>query len=501
MVDRRRGISYLYKENALVLRIMEIFAKELVLWFMEYPVDRDFYRSGSYLSWSAREGLLLFLNERRDMAALLRLAQTLPFDTEVSEVPIDRPEVVTAVELLIGLVPIVGTLVALYEAWEGEDLFGYKLTEVDRGILAASALLPLAGRLVKGGRALYTESRLVSMYGRDAAVWSRTLRVSSLATEGMPALRTIEEAEVALRTQGKLDRALAQKAAQELPKTLHAPAAVSSTVDQAISDLLRQLISKQKILQGIDELALQRVLLKGPNVDHLKGQLLEELIEARIVPWLRDRAGSFALGIQTGGKKLEFIPGHLIRDIDGSQITDGILAFRNNGVLEIAAVFEAKAGKEAARELRLARTSLSKMSDAARKTLRAFAKDELREQRAAAKEAGKPFTKTIDEVEREIALSERGGQIRRDIERLSENHDGTLAQIRVGADLVPVRISQTRTKLFGVLPRDVNRALIERELRDCGYSFEILGADISQRELRDLSAEMVPQATKMAASP
>src|SRR4030095_12523906 len=103
--------------------------------------------------------------------------------------------------------------------------FGYKLPVSERAILGASSLLPLAGRLVKGGRALYTESRLVALYGRDAAAWSRTLHVSGLAAEGMPALRAIEDAEVALRTERSLNRALAQKAAQELPKALHASAA------------------------------------------------------------------------------------------------------------------------------------------------------------------------------------------------------------------------------------------------------------------------------------
>lgn len=358
---RRTGLFYLYRENPLVLRITRVIATELVRWFDEYPVDREFFRRGWYLRWSAEEGMLLFLKERPDILVLLRIAQTLPYDTEVFEVPVERPDNVEAMELMIGLIPVVGTLVSLYEAWAGFDLFEYKLTGTERLILAASCLLPLAGRLVKGGRALYTESRLVAMYGRDAAAWSRTLHVSGLATESVPALRVIEEAETAFRTQRSLDRALAQKAAQELPNVVRASAAVSSTVDQAITDLFRQLSSKHGILKSLDELALQRVLAKGPNVDHLKGQLLEELVEARVVPWLRDRAGSFALGVQTGSKQLEFIPGHLIRGADGRQITDGILAFRNNGVLEIAAIFEAKAGQRAARELSLASGSLSSL--------------------------------------------------------------------------------------------------------------------------------------------
>ena len=255
------------------------------------------------------------------------------------------------------------------------------------------------------------------------------------------------------------------------------------------------------MLEGLDEFAMQRILEKGPNVDHLKGQLLEELVESRLVPWLRDRAGSFALGIETGGKKLEFIPGHMIRDAGGRQITDGILAYRNSGVLEIVGIFEAKAGRRAARELSLASGSISSLSKADRAELRAYAKDVLREQRAVAQDVGKPFKKTLDEVEREVALSELGGQVRRDIERLSQNADNTLAQIRVGADLMPARLSPTRTKFFGVLPRDVSPSLIERELRDGGFSFEILGVDMKQRDLKSIAEKLKPIAEQMVGTP
>lgn len=501
VVDRQRGRSYLYRENPLVPRIMQVIAHELMRWFNEYPVDREFYRRGWYLSWSAEAGLGLFLQERPDMVALLRIAQTLPLDTEVSEVPVDRPAVVEAVELAIGLIPVVGSIVAAYEAYAGVDLFGYHLTDLERGILAATVLLPIAGRVVKGGRVIYSEGRMVAMYGRDAAAWSRTLRAGGQATASARSLRVIEEAETAIRAQRSLDRVLAQRAATELPNVVRGSAPVLSVVDQAVTDLFRQLSSRHGILRSLDEHALQRVLEKGPNVDHLKGQLLEELVEARVVPWLRDRAGSFALGVQTGGRQLEFIPGHLIRDASGRQITDGILAYRNNGVLEIAAVFEAKAGRRAARELSLASGSISSLSAAERAELRAYARDVLREQRAAAQEAGTPFSKTLDEVEREVALSERGGQVRRDIERLSQNADGTLAQIRLGSDLIPVRLSPTRTKFFGVLPRDVNRSLIERELTEAGFSFEIIGVDISQRDLQSIASDMVPLATTMAGAP
>jgi len=266
VVDRQRGRSYLYRENPLVPRIMQVIAHELMRWFEEYPVDREFYRRRWFLTWSAEAGLGLFLEERPDMVALLRIAQTLPLDVEISEVPVERPLVVEAVELAIGLIPVVGSVVAAYEAYAGVDLFGYRLTDLERGILAATVLLPLAGRVVKGGRAIYSEARLVAMYGRDAAAWSRTIRAGGQATASGPALRAIEEAEVLIRAQRSIDRTLAQRAASALPNVVRGTAPVSSTVDQAVMDLFRQLSSRNRILASLDEFAQEaRVHPRPPD--------------------------------------------------------------------------------------------------------------------------------------------------------------------------------------------------------------------------------------------
>ena len=496
VVDRQRGRSYLYRENALFPEIMQVIASELMRWFESRPLDR------AVLALGARAGVGLFLEERPDSVMLLRIAQSLPLDVEVSSVSIDRPAIVEAVELVIGLVPVVGNLVALYEAYAGEDLFGYRLTEVERGILAASVLLPIAGRLAKGGRALYSEARLVSMYGSDAASWSRTITASRRAGRSPLAARAVDEAEQAVRSRRALDRAATRRAASAVPELVRAPVGPTARVEGAVVDLLSDLTRSHRILHSLDEQALLRVLERGPNVNHLKGQLLEELIESRIVPWLRTRTGARALGVDVGQRPLEFIPGHIIRDANGRQITDGILAVREDGVLDIVAIFEAKAGQAAARELSLARGSISSLSRADRLELRAYAKDVYRElQDVAGREGRLPMRESLEDIERSIVMSEGGGQVRRDIERLSSNVDGAAIEIRVGQELLPVRISPTRTKFFGVLPRDVRRTTLERQLRNEGFSFELIGVDMSQRELRDAAAELQPLAEQMAAAP
>lgn len=488
IVDKQLGKQYLILgADPLVAKIMKIVASELVDWFRAQPNTREL------IDQSARAGLARMFSERPDIVAMIRVVEKLPRDVEISGVPVDRPVLVEAVELAIGLVPVIGNVVAAYEAWSGEDLFGYRLTDVERAVLAASVLLPTAGRLVKGGRAIYTEARLVLLYGRDAAAWSRAVGAGARGLAERPALTVVGEAERLLRVEGKITGAIVKKSADAVPRLVKGATKLTSTVDSAALDLFRELSQAHPGLKLLDEYAIERVLAKGPNTDHLKGQLLEELIESRIVPWLSSREGGFALGIAVpAGKKLEFIPGHLVRDAAGRQISDGLLAYRNVEHLVIAAVFEAKAGKSAARELSLKNGGISSLTKAERQELRANAKDVWREQREEALAAGKPFKKTLDEVEKEYALSELGGQVRRDIERLFG------AQIRVGTEIFKTTLSPTRTKFFGVLPRDVRAATIEKQLKESGFSYEIIGADIKAKDLAAIGEKLKPLAEKVA---
>ena len=174
-----------------------------------------------------------------------------------------------------------------------------------------------------------------------------------------------------------------------------------------------------------------------------------------------------------------------------------MLVYRDGETLVIAAVFEAKAGKNAARELSVKRGSLSTLNEAERAELRANAKDVWLEQRDAAKAAGQPFKKTVEDVEREYILSERGGQVRRDVERLADAVEGN-CRIRVGTQELAVKLSPTKTKFFGVLPKDVRAATIEAELKDSGFAYEILGVDIKASALKDIAEKLKPLAETLA---
>lgn len=494
VVDRKNGKSYLiHGELPIVREVMTLLASELTSWFKAQP------NSKAAMSMSAQAGLATMLEERPDLVLMVRLAQSAPLDSEVRNVPVDRPAAVEAIELAIAFIPIVGNAVAAYEAYAGRDLFGYALTDIERGILGASVLLPMAGRLVKGGRVLYTEVRLVQLYGRDAAAWSKVVKASGRAETAstFKAIRDVEAAGNELRAQTKILGQVATDAAPAMKEVIKGSSSASSAIDAEIAKLLTDLQSASAAMKSLDAPAIRRCVGKGPNVDHLKGQLLEELLESKIVPWLRDRAGSFALGIQVpAGKKLEFIPGHMIRDIKGRQITDGILAYRDAGKLQIVAVFEAKAGKRAARELSKASGSLASLTKDELAELRAYARDIIFDRRIEAARNGKRYRGKLSDIMREISLSESGGQVRRDIERLAA---GGSSALNIGSELIPVGISPQKTKFFGIVPKNASANTIEAQLKKEKFSYELIAIELKDSELKSLAEKMKPLAEKLAA--
>ena len=53
----------------------------------------------------------------------------------------------------------------------------------NRVVIAAGAVLPFAGRFVKGGHALYTAARMERLYGQEAARWSLALAAGEKMSE------------------------------------------------------------------------------------------------------------------------------------------------------------------------------------------------------------------------------------------------------------------------------------------------------------------------------
>jgi hypothetical protein len=481
--DTQNGVAYLVKHDDRILRkAVSSIMSEMQIWLNNHVPNEQFYRQQiEHIYYD-------FLLERQDLVAMLKIANELAVGVEQSIIPIERPAHVEVTELAIGLIPYVGSAVALYESYSGKDIFGYRLTMTERTVLAATAILPTVGRLVKGGKALYTANRMQKLYGRDAAVWSKTIGSGEGISRDAKVFGTFNNAELKVRNSQQLDTAISietEKALQSSRFARNSISQLNSIVSPSVKDLFEKISSKFSLIGSLDEIAMQRIIQKK-NVNHIKGQILEELLENKICNWLRESSsfGKNALGLKATGQ-LEFVPGHIIRDLNGRQITDGIIIQRMGNSVEVLAIFEAKAGQNAARELSIASTSMSELSKAERIELRAYAKDVYSELLEEARLRGTTVTKTIDDVEKEIILSEKGGQIRRDIERL---HGST---IKIAGVETTVAVSPQKTKFFGVVPQGIRFGNIETELKSLGYKFEFLGIEITQSDLQKIAEEIM----------
>jgi hypothetical protein len=263
---------------------------------------------------------------------------------------------------------------------------------------------------------------------------------------------------------------------------------------------------------GLDGAAVERILAKGANAGHIKGQLLEELLNLKMA-----RPGALAEHVPAGlierlerqGAKLEFIPGHAITDADGRLITDGIIGYWEGDRFKIVTFFEAKGGAPAARGLRYSWTGIPKaeraelFQKAEEMGLAALGKDEtyqdlaeaLSEAASDVKATRKAASKlTLDEVLKQFpndvkrAWSElpqsEAGQIRKTTERLTEGG----GKLRInGKEVQTSTIGGWAPRAVGVLPGGVTEEALEKTLKEGGIrSFERLH-DIPQSELDDMA--------------
>lgn len=458
--------------NQETIKIIDIIAQL----FADSVYDRKL--DDGFMKLSARDALYQFVTVHRpELFVVYRIAMNLGPDVATIVLPEkSRPWYVAAVEFGVSFIPFVGNAVAAYEAYRGKDLFGYQLSDVERGILAASVLLPMAGRFVKEGRAMYTAERMSRLYGADAYRWSYAMAMGERLTEEASLIRRLKQADEVVASGERVSRELGTEVTQVLEKIGidGAEKAVPKEIDAKLVSAFEAVVKKHPNFAELDALAIERIAAKK-TADHVKGQLLEEVLENKIVQMLKDPAGKKALGFEAIKEELEFIPGHVIRDANSRLITDGVIVRRMGEKLEILAVFEAKAGKSAARELS---AGVGSFSDAAKEELEAYANDILRDMQSQAARDGTTVTTTLEEIMKDIKKTEAGGQIRRDIERLSE------LGIKISGEKAEIIFSPTKTKFFGVIPSDVKASTITQELKKASIAnFEVIGVGLKQKEL------------------
>lgn len=452
------------------------------------PDYRRFHEpDADFLRVPVREGLMRMLDEDRiDLAVMLRLSLSLPLDIAVRDLPLaDNPSWMDGIELMIGLIPVIGNMVAAYEAYSGKDLFGRELSDFERGVLGASVLLPAAARLVKGGKAMYTTNRMVSLYGADARQVSTSLALSERLSADAAGLGRLKAADDAVAAGTKVTRSAAEKLVDFL-KTMGIDNSgrllTPAVVDAKLVKAFETVVAKHPKLKVLDALAIERIAAKGANIDHVKGQLLEELLEDHVVKVLRDPHGKIALGLSHVKGTFVYVPGHLIRDVDGLLLTDGMIIRQVGDQIQVVAVFEAKSGKASARGLSAKSKSVAELSSRERAQYLADAESSLKDLHERARIKGQPPpTTTLDEIMKRMKNTEAGGQVRSDVERLDQ------VGIHINSREVTndLYVGPRTTKWFGVVPKDVKGAPIKKALGEAGLkNVEIMGFDITQAELK-----------------
>jgi hypothetical protein len=464
------------KFNQTTIKVVDVMASALDEVFDYHKHDADFLQTPAVTAFQR-----MLEVERPDLFEAFRAACELPADIQEINLPRPkRPPYEEAVEFVVSLIPVVGSLVAAYEVASGKNLFGRDLSDVERGILAAGVLLPWAARAVKTGKALYTAERMATLYGEDAFRHSYALAMGERLSGDVAGWAKLRDAQKAIAEGRKISR----EAASELSDTLKAILkdarnAKPKALDPAFEAAFKALAAKSLRFAELDALAIERIAAKGVNASHVKGQLFEELLENKVMGWLREGTSKKALGLEHIKEEIHFVPGHLVRDLRGRQITDGILVTQVGDKLQIVAVFECKAGKSASRELSRAAMSRGELSGNAEKELRSYAEDILEELQEQARLEGRTVTDTIESIMKEVKLTELGGQVRRDIERLADS------TIMIGSTKVPVKVSPKTTKFFGVIPNDVKAETITKQLAENGITnFEVLGMNMSAADLK-----------------
>jgi len=311
-------------------------------------------------------------------------------------------------------------------------------------------------------------------------------------------------------------REAAERLGEDAAAQLTARAATRFGIAQAGLQIAEEQLARARtILAGLDlsDDAIARVLAKGADVNQVKGQLFEEVMHVDVARRMAAGA-SDVLGVaDTAG--LEVIQGHRITDLAGLQLTDGIIARRlPNGTLEIVTVLEAKAGKSAAQGLRTASKGIGDPEEFARfvieenraAVVKVLRKANLTADAEAVAKGGETLSDAAIEavsadkgLRKTVTQAELGGQVRRDVERLSPNvskaediasHlDEVPMQVLVDGVPTTVRISPTKTRFVGVVPEDVATDAITRSLQGEGFSFSAIqtggrAADLASRAER-----------------
>jgi hypothetical protein len=265
---------------------------------------------------------------------------------------------------------------------------------------------------------------------------------------------------------------------------------------------------------GLSQEALARVVAKGADVNQIKGQILEEIMNTAVTGQLAAGSSPVLGASDTAG--LEFIEGFRITDSRNALLTDGMVVRRMpDGSVEIVSVLESKAGPNALKDLyrtsdgpgpirELVNDAIETDPDVVAGALRRAGFDKDAELAGAGRKGlsdeGYAAAAADKEVRRTVTQTELGGQVRTDIERLVPNERAGPTQILIDGVPTPVRFSPTRTRFVGAVPQDVPTGAATRALQREGFSFQPMPLGVADADLAARAERIAGNATRATAA-
>jgi len=274
----------------------------------------------------------------------------------------------------------------------------------------------------------------------------------------------------------------------------------------------------------LDVEAIKRIIGKT-NPEHIKGQLLEELMGAKIQKMIQTKdPGLAALAGGRPIEKLEYVAGHRITDANGRQFTDGMLIVRDGKKVEVVAIFESKAGKSAAAGLGGEYTSLK--PDGSYKTLAELGAErpikELTDAELhlieARQNAIEQFRKANPAKSKGMTMAQidQAAELQGDLAKVMDKMIKTEAHqavqdiermVSVGMKIDDAGVTVAKggrgsTKVVGVLPDDVPTKALEAKIGagteakpGQGIDFSTQTVGIDSKDLNQLAGEIAARAT------
>lgn len=256
----------------------------------------------AFIKTSVKDDFLDYAQNHPEQVKALALTVQHPY-VEKQEEKVDIPAWQTATELVVGLIPFVGTGVAIAEVVGGRDLFGHPLTTTERTIIGVGILLPGIFKALKLGREAFIASKVVKEYGLEGAeaarVWkiytglgpgSKGARLFEWGVQEIKAGRAVDDPKVLSEMEGVLkDLGMTDK---EAAKAL-APAAERTQVEavaredvQAVKAIVgpisdeteAMLKAKPELAEALKENSLAAIVLKKCNSPCIPEQATAEQV-------------------------------------------------------------------------------------------------------------------------------------------------------------------------------------------------------------------------------